>query len=165
MRWRLSNRFDTRGVALADRHYSRVRVGTPQFVPPGQCVVLVAGVPVRALWVSVLSFYNPKGGWEGAWYCSLFRNEGAGLSSELIREAVAVTRWAWGEPDERGMVTFVDRSKVASENPGYCYRCAGFRHVGETQGGLLAFQLLPEAMPEAAAPLDAATQLGLWGAA
>lgn len=43
-----------------------------------------------------------------------------------------------------GMVTFVDAGKVkAKRNPGYCYLRAGFEHVGETKGGLLAFQLLP----------------------
>jgi hypothetical protein len=37
-------------------------------------------------------------------------------------------------------------------DPGRCYRKAGWRHVGETRGGLLAFQQLPDEMPAAAEP-------------
>jgi hypothetical protein len=71
---------------------------------------------------------------------SLFRNEGAGLSSELILAAISETALLWDAPP-LGIITFVDASKVrAKRNPGYCYLRAGFRHVGETKGGLLAFQ-------------------------
>jgi hypothetical protein len=34
---RKSHRFDPVGVALADRHYSRQKPGSPQFMPPGSC--------------------------------------------------------------------------------------------------------------------------------
>lgn len=75
---------------------------------------------------------------------SLFRNEGAGLSSELILAAICATAAVW-EPPPLGMVTFVDARKVkAKRNPGYCYLAAGFDHVGETKGGLLAFQFSQE---------------------
>jgi hypothetical protein len=85
---------------------------------------------------------------------SLFRNEGAGLSSELIREAIAATRHIWPDVPDLGLVTFVDADKTrAKRDPGRCYRRAGFRHVGFTKGGLWAFQMLPADMPEAAAPL------------
>jgi hypothetical protein len=85
---------------------------------------------------------------------SLFRNEGAGLSSELIREAVAVTRGIYGDPPPLGMVTFVDADKTRRKrDPGRCYVKAGFKHVGFTKGGLHALQLLPEAMPEPAQPI------------
>jgi hypothetical protein len=40
--WKLSNRADPVAVAIADRHYNRQKVGTPQFVPPGRCLVLLA---------------------------------------------------------------------------------------------------------------------------
>lgn len=83
---------------------------------------------------------------------SIFRNEGAGLSSELIREAISATRSVW-EPPPLGLVTFVDRGKVrAKRDPGYCYLRAGFSVVGETKGGLVALQLLPAQMPEAHEP-------------
>jgi hypothetical protein len=80
---------------------------------------------------------------------SLFRNEGAGLSSDLIRLAVAHTRAHWAAVPDLGMVTFVDASKVRHKrDPGRCYRKAGFRHVGFTAGGLHAFQMLPGEMPD-----------------
>jgi hypothetical protein len=131
---------------MADRHYNRQSVGAANFVPPGRCVVLRAP---RAVWVTSWPFAEyVKHAWAGAWVNSLFRNEGQGLSSELILQAVAATRAVWPEVPELGLITFVDAGKVRSENPGYCYRRAGFRRVGRTVGGLLAFQLLPEAMPE-----------------
>jgi len=91
---------------------------------------------------------------------SLFRNEGAGLSSELIREAVAATRFRWPDVPPLGMVTFVDATQVRHKrDPGRCYIRAGFTRVGYTQGGLVALQLLPDAMPDASAPIGATLNL------
>lgn len=152
-RWFLSNRFDRRALPLADRHYNRRKIGSPQFVPPGRCVVLLSG-PADALWVTSWPFAQyVRHAWAGAWVNSLFRNESDELSSSLIREAVAVTRSVFGEPPALGMVTFVDASKTRHKrDPGRCYRKAGFRCVGETKGGLVALQLPLEEMP---APLVA----------
>jgi len=86
--------------------------------------------------------------------------KGAGLSSELIREAVAATRFKMGEPPELGMVSFVDPDKVKHKrDPGRCFIKAGFKLVGETKGGLLAFQMLEDAMPAPDAPLGADLEL------
>jgi hypothetical protein len=154
MTWRLSNRADPAAVALADRHYNRQKPGSPQFVPPGRCVVLITECK-RAVWVTSWPFAEfVRHAWAGAWVNSIFRNEGAGLSSLLIREAVAATRAVWSDVPELGLVTFVDAAKVRSTNPGACYRRAGFKRVGETKGGLLAFQLAPHRMPAAEAPLS-----------
>lgn len=72
----------------------------------------------------------------------------------MISDAIAVTRWFYGDPPELGMVTFVDPDKVRHKrDPGRCYKKAGFKHVGETKGGLLAFQLLPEYMPAPEGPV------------
>ena len=156
MIWRLANRFDPVGADLADRHYNRRAIGSPQFVPPGRCVVLVS-TDNKAVWVTSWPFAEyVKHEWAGAWVNSLFRNEGAGLSSELIREAIAATRSIWPEPPPLGIVTFVDAGKVRRKrDPGRCYLRAGFTRIGETKGGLLAFQMLPEDMPEPAAPIGA----------
>jgi hypothetical protein len=95
-----------------------------------------------------------KHAWAGAWINSTFRNEGAGLSSELIREAVAATRWYYGDPPTLGMVTFVDALQVRHKrDPGRCYLRAGFKRVGMTKGGLIALQLCPSDMPEPEGPL------------
>lgn len=165
--WRLSNRADTGALPIADRHYNRQKIGSPQFVPPGRCMVLLASTG-SALWVTSWPFAEyTKHAWGGAWMNSCFRNEGAGLSSELIRDAVAITRWfSTQEPTWRtqpeptlGMVTFVDASKVRHKrDPGRCYRKAGFRHVGFTKGGLWAFQLLPQDMPPPHEPLGLVIQ-------
>jgi hypothetical protein len=151
--WCLSHRADPEAKVLADRHYNRQKPWTPQFVPPGSCLVLLSQCK-RAFWVtSAPKAEYVKHAWAGAWVCSAFRNEGAGLASDLIREAVAITRSHYGEPPTLGMITFVDRRKVkpimvhGSKTWGRTYKLAGFRECGETKGGLLAFQILPDEMP------------------
>lgn len=113
MRWCLSHRFDPRALPMADRHYNRQKPGSPQFVPPSTNVVLLTPETgeAKALWVSIFQKYVQHR-WPGAWMCSCFRNEGAGLSSELIVEAMAVTVWKWGNPPPLGMVTFVNAEKT-----------------------------------------------------
>ncbi len=161
MKWHLSHRADPNALPVADRHYSRQKPGTNQFVPPGKCLVLLTDC-TKALWVSSwpLAEYV-KHEWAGAWMCTMFRNEGAGLSSDLIRLAVAVTRYQWGEPPPLGFVTFVDPGKTRKKrDPGRCFRKAGWKVIGETKGGLVALGLTPEDMD---APLPPATyQIGLF---
>jgi hypothetical protein len=154
MHWMRSHRFDRDALPLADRHYNRQKIGSPQFVPPGRCVVLKTSC-LRALWTSSWPFPQyVRHAWPGAWVNSLFRNEGAGLSSELILQAVAATRAIWPEVPALGMVSFVDAEKTRKKrDPGRCYRRAGFHHVGFTKGGLWAFQLLPNEMPAPCEPL------------
>lgn len=149
MRWALSHRFDRRALPLADRHYNRRKVGSPQFVPPGRNIVLLTP-DADALWTSSWPFAEyVRHDWPGAWVNSLFRNESHHLSSDLITEAVAATLAVWPTPPEQGFVTFVDASKTRRKrDPGRCYRKAGWEHVGFTKGGLWAFQLLPAAMPD-----------------
>lgn len=144
----MSHRADLPARLLADRHYNRQKVGTPQFMPTGSCVVFLTECG-RAVWGTSAPFAeHVKHAWAGAWVNSIFRNEGAGLSSELIREAVAATLAHYGDPPALGMVTFVDAGKVRSKRvPGWCYRQAGFEHVGFTEGGLWAWRLRPERMP------------------
>jgi hypothetical protein len=155
MRWRVSNRFDPQGAALADRHYSRGTVGSPQFVGSGSDVVLIApleGSP-QALWVTKWQKYVRTPWWVDAWICSLFRNEGAGLSSELITEATAATCAVWGDPPPRGFVTFVNADKTRTKrDPGRCFRKAGWKEVGRTNGGLIVLMLAPSDFPAPVAP-------------
>lgn len=154
----MSDRSDTRALPLADRHYNRQKPGTPQFVPPGRCLVLLTS-NATALWVTSWPFAQyVRHAWAGAWVNSLFRNERSDLhlSSELIREAVAATRWFYPETPALGMVTFVDADKTRRKrDPGRCYTKAGFKRVGYTKGGLVALQLLPSDMPKPEAPIGA----------
>lgn len=157
MIWKESNRADPKAREIADRHYNRQKPGTPQFVPPGRCCVFYAETDTgKAFWVTSYPFKEyVKHQWAGAWVCSAFRNERAGKASEMIIQAVAATRAYFGEPPELGMITFIDSKKVkptmvhGKPTWGRTYELAGFKFVGKTKGGLLAFQLLPEDMPPA----------------
>lgn len=150
--WSLSHRADPAALVLADRHYNRQKIGSPQFVPPGRCLVLKKE---RALWVTSWPFAEyVRHAWPGAWMNSLFRNESKDVASDLILSAVAVTRSIWAPP-ALGLVTFVSPKHVKPTMRrgvaiyGYCYLMAGFKHVGFTKGGLWAWQLLPDEMPAA----------------
>lgn len=169
--WQLRWRNDPAGRAIADRHYNRQSVGASGFVPPGRCLVLL-GIDATALWVTSWPFAEfVKHEWPGAWINSTFRREAAPgdplKASEMIREAVAITRWKRPAP-ELGIVTFIDPAETEQVKVrgvpviGFSYLKAGFEHVGFTKGGLWAFQMTPDAMPEPVAPQ--LVQPGLWEA-
>lgn len=128
MYWHLSHRADTPARVIADRHYNRQKPGTPQFVPPGRCIVLV--IPGAAMWVTSWPYAEyVKHAWPGAWVCSAFRNERRDLylSSELVTQALAATQYYWSPPKE-GMITFIDEEKTKRKrDPGRCFRKAGAR--------------------------------------
>lgn len=163
MRWHVSYRADPRGRVIADRHYTRQKVGSGQFVAPGRCLVLLTSC-ASSLWVTSWPFPEfVKHEWAGAWICSSFRREGPGLASEMIREAVAATRTYFGEPPTLGMVTFVNPKKVRHKrDPGRCFVKAGFRRLKTTtKGGLLVFQMLHDEMPAACPAIDQQLALGI----
>lgn len=163
MRWIESWRADPVARELADRHYNRQKIGSKQFVPPGRCIVLVTD-DGKAFWISAYPIAKyVQHAWAGAWMCTAFRNEGAGLSSELITEAVAATRWlaertpSWegGAPPPLGFVSFVDPTKTKPKNdPGYCYLKAGWTRLERCtkKDNLVVYQLLPADMPPPAPP-------------
>ena len=165
--WRVVTRADSRARELADRHYNRQSPGSAQFVPPGRCLVLYASTDAgRAFWVTSWPFAQyVKHRWAGAWICSAFRNEGAGVASEMIWDALAASRAWFGDPPPLGLVTFIDPEhvrplKVRGREPvgfgaavGQTYRRAGFRLLGATAGGLPAFGIDPTDMPRDAPAL------------
>jgi hypothetical protein len=166
--WWRSTRADPVGAELADRHYSRRTPGAVQFAGPGRVVVLLAHAG-DALWVS--RWPKPEyvdHRWPGAWECTIFRNESPGLSSAMIRGALAATRAVWGEPPALGLVTWIDPAKVRRKrDPGRCFLRAGFHVEGITPGGhgrasLLELRIAAEAIPEASpAPTRPGAQLAL----
>lgn len=124
-----SGKFDKVGASLADKHYSRRTPGSNQFMPPGQTIVLI-GHDMR----SVFGWHRPgphtgiklMSGLEG-WTCTIFRNEGNVLSSELILDAeLAVEKLGYGCGKD-GFITYVWDSRVQSENPGACFKHAGWK--------------------------------------
>ena len=151
--WEMSWRYDPAVAALADRHYSRLRPGTPGFVGSGRPLVLRT-LDKRAGWVSFWQ-PTPTHRWKNCWTNSLFRNEGNNKASVLIKHAVAITRYAWGEPPSDGFISFVDPRKVRTKStPGHCYVIAGWRKAGETDSGLICMQLKPENFPPEMKPFS-----------
>ncbi len=152
--WESSHRADPRARVLADRHYNRQKIGTPQFVPPGRCCVLLS-TNHRAFWITSWPFGQyVKHAWPDWWVCSAFRSEDAGIASDLIRDAVAASAWHWAPLDWPGIVTFIDRRKVkpvrvrGKDMWGWTWLKAGFEIAGETKGGLLALTMSAERMPD-----------------
>lgn len=156
MIWMRSHRRDPRALELCDRHYSRQKPGSDQFVKAGSCAVFFAETASgKALWATSVQ-KHVKHAWAGAWECALFRNEGAGLSSTLIRDAIAASLAHYGAPPAIGMITFVNPTKVRSKrDPGRCFIRAGFEPIACTipadpADRLLVLQITPDRMPEPA---------------
>jgi hypothetical protein len=143
--WQLtsSGKFDPIGCDLVRGHYSRRKPNSPQFMPPGETVVLIS-VDKKAVWGwwrphprSGIQAMNGKDGWT----CSVFANHGTTLSSVLVLEAeialsVLTSEKRLASPcGPSGMLTYVWRAKVKSKNPGYCYKCAGWTKIGTCSKG------------------------------
>lgn len=89
------------------------------------------------------------------WTCTIFRNEGAVLSSVLILDAergIAELGYDCG-PD--GLLTYVWDRKVRSVNPGACFKHSGWKAVGRSADNRKT--LLQKAFAVALAPSKAAT--------
>lgn len=152
MNWILSSSSDRRALDVVDGtgpfdgagpHYSRRTPGSKTFTGVGQEIVLVTECG-RAVWACVRQ-KTPMARGTGSsrgrdgqtdararyiWRNMLFRNLGAGLSSELIQSATARTyeEWAWryGALPEERLRTEIEIRSVRSKNPGYCYLMAGW---------------------------------------
>ena len=132
--------FTVRGIF--DRHYSRRKNKNANqslgFVGPGEKIVLrTAEADAIFIWLRQKYRQDDQSGVN----CSVFRNEGARRSSELIRLACDIGWERW--PGKR-LFTFVDGGKVRSSNPGFCYLMAGWRKCGTTKRGLQILEILPD---------------------
>lgn len=130
-------------AALYDRHYSRNRnaVGDPRVAGPGEKMVLLTPC-ARALFVWRQFQSKDPTAADSDLNCAIFRNEGAGLSSDLIRVAMTL---GWAEWGLQRLYTYVNPKRVRSSNPGYCFIKAGWRRCGVTKTRkLLIFEYLPE---------------------
>jgi hypothetical protein len=120
--------FDRECAALADRHYSRQTVGSPQFVGNGRKHVLrdSQGLVVFA-WLWCLPGLRKDG--EDGYNCTIFRNESAERASSLIRQAEREAVEKWG-PNRA--FTYIDTRKVpptmVRSHPvwGFCFYKAGW---------------------------------------
>lgn len=148
--------------AGAGPHYSRRTPGSRTFTGIGEEVVLVTECG-RAVWAVTRQKGPdaPFSGWRTRhgdlfkpprepaprrehrgylWRNVMFRNLGAGLSSDLVRSALAMTYAEWerryGRLPEERLRTEVEVASVKSANPGYCYLMAGWER-GEVKRGKL----------------------------
>lgn len=160
--WLMSSSSDPLALAVVDGtgrfdgcgpHYSRRTPGSKTFTGVGREVVLVHSSG-NAVWACVYQ-KTPSARGTGAsrgrsgstdvkaryiWRNMLFRNLGAGLSSDLIRSATERTYQAWVErygslPEER-LRTEIGIAAVRSSNPGFCYLSAGWERDRVVRGKL-----------------------------
>jgi len=123
---------------LADNHYSRKSPGAKFFCGPGEKLVLMTP-DKKALFVWRKNKYRQDG--QNGVECALFRNEGAGLSSALIKEALKIAKEKWA--DER-FFTYVKPTAIKSDNPGFCFKRAGWKEVGINKRGNLVILEAPK---------------------
>lgn len=162
MKWILSSSSDPAALAVVDGtgpfaahgpHYSRRTPGSKTFTGVGQEIVLVTECG-RAVWACVRQktpAARGSGGSRGRegqqdsrcrylWRNMLFRNLGAGLSSDLIKSALAATYSEWANrygslPEER-LRTEIE---ISGPRTGYCYRMAGWTTDRIVRGKLYMF--------------------------
>lgn len=130
---------DPRAYALYMRHYShrpRKNIGNYKIGGPGEKMILMTfNCDALFIWRKFRSMDGQPG-----ISCAVFRNEGTVLSSTLICEAMKLAWQRW--PGQR-LFTYVNPHKVASRNPGYCFKMAGWRKCGMTAKRLLIFEAQP----------------------
>lgn len=123
--------FDFEMARLADRHYSRRTIGSPQFLYNGRKLVLRDALGLVLFgWV----FPDPALRMDGqkGYNCAIFRNESTRLSSEIILEAEQLAFKKWGQ---NRLYTYVDASRIRSTNPGCCFLKAGWQRIGLSKTG------------------------------
>ena len=129
-----TTKFNPSAAVLADRHYSRRKVGSPQFMPPGQTIVLIlpGANAVFGWWrphpTSGIRAMNNLDGWT----CTIFRNESGIQSSDLILDAEKVFAEEGYDIGPDGLLTYVFDKKIRSSNPGYCFQMAGWKKIGRS---------------------------------
>ena len=129
---------------LFRRHYSCKKEGPAVgadllMLGPGDKMVLLTG-DARAVFAWRREQHRRDG--QRGVECTIFRNEGAGLSSRLIKAAQLEADRRW--PGERHF-THVDPEAVRGTCPGYCFIRAGWRPCGWTK---INRQRILESLPE-----------------
>ena len=141
----VTTHFDPEMSALADRHYSRRTVGARQFCNSGRKLVL-RNTEGTVLFVWMFPDASMRMDDQTGYNCTIFRNESARRSSDIILEAEQFALQKWG-PNRA--YTFIDASKIRSPNVGCCYKKAGWTFAGFSKGGKHIFEkiLIPAMLP------------------
>lgn len=122
--------------ALVTRHYSVKRPHSASWWSPAKTLCLTnADRTIVFVWQAPNPEYRRDG--QIGYNCSLFRNEDTRLSSEVILEAEGIVVELWGRAR---LYTYVDATKIQSENPGYCFIKAGWKRIGQSKSGKLLFE-------------------------
>jgi hypothetical protein len=144
--WLAVKRTDPRAFALYRHHYSAEKnlpyraYGNTNVTGPAATMTLLSKCG-RALFVWIRNTIKRWDAQVGV-NCAIFRNEGAGLSSDLIREADDL---AWGRwPGERHW-TYVNAEKTRRRRSkrapaGKCFIEAGWRECGTSAEGLVILE-------------------------
>ena len=130
LHWTITHGGDQRASKIYRRHYTDYcqKSKGGKFTGPGESTVLV--LPnYQALFVWMRNTIKRRDCQVGI-NCAVFRNESDILSSELILEAEqwAVERWG-----QQRAFTYIDANRVRSDNPGYCFKCAGWNLCGKSK--------------------------------
>ena len=150
--WLMTDRSNPQLRALHNRHYSAQRVWddhTPgNLAGPGRQINLISPDGGAAI-IFLVQMYRMDD-YAGFIGVPFFRNESNRRSSDLIISGELIAAQTFGPLD---FFTFVDGRKVKSENPGYCFQCAGYRKAGKTKKGLTILvksrlQIVDELMTE-----------------
>lgn len=177
--WRLSSSSDPAALEIVDGtgifggygpHYSRRTPGSRTFTGVGQEIVLVRPGAVWAVVRGRVPAPRGSGASRGrmgetaagryVWRNMMFRNLSGERSSDLIREAVAMTAREWvnryGELPAETLQTEIRDGAVDSEVPGYCYRRAGWRTLKHVRG--MTYLRCPRTQLEAAIQISGPAQ-------
>ena len=142
--WLPTTKSDPRVVSMSLRHYSAKRTKDKGYHSrvsryrhgiggPGESVTLLTldGLAIFQWINNTIERLDKQSGVN----CTIFRNESPLLSSMLVAEADEIAWQRW--PDEPRHFTYVEDSKVASVNPGYCFQKAGWTKAGRNKDGRL----------------------------
>ncbi len=126
----LTHRADYEIVRLAARHYSCSNPERTQICPPSEDLLLRDAMAEMVFgWARQLYRADGFGGWLN---CFIFRNESPRKSSEIILEAERCAIHKWGPIRA---FTYIDPTKIASANPGYCFKQAGWKFLRRSPDG------------------------------
>lgn len=160
--WTPTKKGDVRCRVLADRHYTRQSPGHPMWTRPGYNFVLHAadakGEAVFCWWRPKREAGSERGDKLHAVECTIFRNETALRSSDLIVDALL---WLWSAearkelahdaPQDLLILTGVSSEKTAARRskrsrPGECFRRAGFVDFPHRKGRADCWLVLDSAL-------------------
>jgi hypothetical protein len=122
---------DPEMLDLAARHYSWSNLTAKKLGGPARSLLL-RNTNGTVLFLWQWPRFGMRRDKENGYNCVMFRNESSRLASDIILEAEECAVRAWGQ---NRFFTYVDPHKVASINPGYCFKRAGWQFIRKSANG------------------------------